>query len=103
MEAQRQMATGHTLYVYVYFVGMYTLHACVISCFSHVRLFATPWTVAHQAPLSMELSRQEYWSGLLFPSPGNLPHPGTEAGSAALREMLYQLSHQGYLSPEART
>ena len=40
---------------------------------SHVRLFVTPWTVAHQAPLSMEFSKQEYWSGLLFPTPGALP------------------------------
>ena len=45
------------------------LRACVLSCFSHVCLFVTPWTVAHQAPLSMGFSRQEYWSGLPFPSP----------------------------------
>ena len=43
---------------------------------SHVRLFATPWTVPRQAPLSMGFSRQEYWSGLPFPSPGDLPDPG---------------------------
>ena len=43
---------------------------------SHVQFFATPWTVACQAPLSMEFSRQEYWSGWPFPSPGNLPNPG---------------------------
>ena len=43
-----------------------------------VRLFAAPWTVARQAPLSMEVSRQEYWSGLPFPTPGDLPHPGIE-------------------------
>ena len=52
---------------------------------SHVRLFATPWTVAHQAPLSMGFSRQEYWSGLPFPSPGDLPDPGIEPGSPALQ------------------
>ena len=52
---------------------------------SRVPLFATPWTVAYQAPLSMEFSRQEYWSGLPFPSPGNLPHPGIEAGSPTLQ------------------
>ena len=40
---------------------------CVVSCFNRVWLFVTPWTVAHQAPLSLEFSRQEYWSGLLFP------------------------------------
>ena len=52
---------------------------------SRVRLFATPWTVAYQAPQSMEFSRQEYWSGLLFPSPGDLPNPGIEPGSPALQ------------------
>ena len=45
--------------------------------------FATPWTVAHQAPLSMGFSRQEYWSGLSFPPPGDLPDPGIEPTSAA--------------------
>ena len=55
-----------------------------------------PWTVAYQVPLSMEFSRQEYWSGLPFPSPGDLPDPGTEPGSPALycRQTLYCLSHQ---------
>ena len=48
---------------------------CVLNSFSHVRLFATLWTVAHQAPLSMGFSRQEQWSGLPFPSPGDLPDP----------------------------
>ena len=51
---------------------------CVLSCFICVQLFATPWTVAHQAPLSMGFSRQEYWSGLLGPPPGDLPDPGIE-------------------------
>ena len=45
---------------------------------SHVRLFATPWTLAYRAPSPMEFSRQEYWSGLPFPSPGYLPNPGIE-------------------------
>ena len=44
---------------------------------------ATPWTIACQAPLSMGFSRQEYWSGLPFPSPGDLPNPGIEPGSSA--------------------
>ena len=52
--------------------------ACVLSRFSHVRLFATSWTVALQAPLSVGLSRQEYWSGLPSPPPGDLPDPGIE-------------------------
>ena len=48
-----------------------------------VQLFTTPWTIIHLAPLSMEFSRQEYWSGLPFPSPGDLPNPGNEPGSLA--------------------
>ena len=57
---------------------------CVLSRFSHVGLFETPWTVAHQAPLSMGFSRQEYWSGLPFPSPRDLLDPGMEPTSPAL-------------------
>ena len=53
-----------------------------VQLLSHVQLFVTPWNV--QVPLSMEFSRQEYWSGLPFPSPGNLPHPGTESSFLAL-------------------
>ena len=56
-----------------------------VKSLSPVRLFATPWTVAYQAPQSMEFSRQEYWSGLPFPSPGDLPDPGIEPGSPALQ------------------
>ena len=56
----------------------YFVCVCV---FSHVQLFATPWTVAHQVPLSMGFSRQEYWSGLPFPTPGDLPDPGMEPTS----------------------
>ena len=52
---------------------------------SHVQLFATPWTVAHQAPLSMGFSRQEYWGGLPFPSPEDLPDPGIEPRSPVLQ------------------
>ena len=52
--------------------------ACMLSCFSHVQLFATLWTVTCQTPLSMGFSRQEYWIGLPFPPPGDLPNPGIE-------------------------
>ena len=52
-----------------------------VKSLSRVRLFATPWTVAYQAPPSMGFSRQEHWSGLPFPSPGDLPDPGMEPGS----------------------
>ena len=52
---------------------------------SRVRLFATPWTVAHQARRSMGFSRQEYWRGLPFPSPGDLPHRGIEPGFPTLQ------------------
>ena len=54
---------------------------CNVSVFSCVYHFATPWTVARQDPLSKKFSRQEYWSGLPFPPPGDLPDPGTEPTS----------------------
>ena len=56
-----------------------------VKLFSCVQLFATPWTVAHRAPLSIEFSRQEYWSGLPFLPPGDIPHPGIEPRSPALQ------------------
>ena len=55
-----------------------------VQLLSHVQLFATLWTIAHQAPLSMQFSKHEYWSGLLFPPPGDLPDPEMEPISAAL-------------------
>ena len=68
----------------------------LLTChFSHVRLFATPWTVAHQAPLSMGFSRQEYWSGLPFPSPEDLPNPGIEPGLPALHADSLPAEPQG--------
>ena len=51
---------------------------CMLNCFSHIRLFITLWTLACQAPLPMEFSRQEYWSWLPCPSPGDLPDSGME-------------------------
>ena len=56
-----------------------------VKSLSRVRLFVTPWTVAYQAPPSMGFSRQQCWSGLPFPSPGDLPDPGIESGSPALQ------------------
>ena len=62
--------------------GREATHMCVmLSCFSRVQLFATPWIVTRQAPLSMGFSRQECWSGLPFPSPGDLPYPRIESES----------------------
>ena len=60
-------------------------HEVKVMSLSHVRLFATPWTVAYQAPPSLGFSRQEYWCRLPFPSPGDLPNPGIEPGSPALQ------------------
>ena len=56
-----------------------------VKSLSHVRLLVTPWTVAYQAPSSMGFSRQKCWSGLPFPSPGDLPNPGIEPGFPALQ------------------
>ena len=55
-----------------------------VKLLSYVQLFATPWTVVYQAPPSMGFFRQEYWSGLPFPSPGDLPNPGIKPRSPAL-------------------
>ena len=65
---------------------IYTIYIDILALtsLSHVQLFVTPWTVAYQAPPSMEFSRQEYWSGLPFPSPGDLPNPGIEPRSPVL-------------------
>ena len=64
----------------------------LLSC---VQLFGTPWTVAYQVPPSMGFSRQEYWSGWPFPSPGDLPNPGLNLGLPHRKQTLYCLSHQG--------
>ena len=76
------------LYLFIYlsvhssFKRKITCRVCVCVCVCAqllipIQLFTTSWTVTHQAPLSMELSRQEYWSGLTFPPPGDLPDPGS--------------------------
>ena len=57
----------------------------MLSHFSHVQLLAAPWTVAHQAPLSMGFFRQEYWSGSPCPPPGDLPDPGIKPGSTTVQ------------------
>ena len=54
---------------------IFLVHACILSHFSCVQLFVTPWTVAHQTSLSMGFSRHEYWSGLPWPPPEDLPNP----------------------------
>ena len=69
--------------------------AQLLSC---LQLFTAPWTVAHQAPLPVELNKQEYWSRLPFPTPGGLPNPGIEPTSPvapALQTDSLPLSHQG--------
>ena len=85
------MCPGKLLIQEVVECSMLLLH----SHFHHVQLFATTWTAARQAPLSKEFSRQEYWSVLLCPLPGDLPNPGIEPGSPALLADSLPLSHQG--------
>ena len=71
---------------------------CLCACvqlLSHDQLFATPSTIVPQAPVSMQFPRQEYWSGLPFPTPGDLPDLGIEAVSPALQVNSLPLSHQG--------
>ena len=71
------------------------LRPSMLNGFGCVWLFATPWDAAHQAPLSLGFSRQEYRNELLCPPPGHLPDPGAEPRSPALWQILYLLSHQG--------
>ena len=74
------------------------VYACMLSRFSRVQLFATPWTVTCQAPPSMEFFRQEYCHGLPFPSPEDLPNPGVEPRSPALQADSLPSEPQGKLS-----
>ena len=74
-----------------------------VKLLSHVQLFETPWTVAYQAPPSMGFYRQEYWSGLPFPSLGGVfLTQGLNLGFPHCRQMLYRLSHQGSLRGKNR-
>ena len=84
-----QTAFYYVLYMFIFYK---TVCVCVLS---HVGLFATPWTVAHQAPLSMGFSRQEYGSGLPFPSPGDLLDPGIEPMSPALAGRFFTSESPG--------
>ena len=67
----------------------------MVSSLSHVRLFVTPWMVACQAPLSVEFSRQEYWSGLPFRPPGDLPDPEIEPTSPTLTGRFFSTEAPG--------
>ena len=67
--------------------------SAVLELLNHVQLFVTLWTVAHQTPLSMRFPRQEYWSGLPFPSPGHLPDQGIELASLAWQADSLPLRH----------
>ena len=93
----------HQFYPDKYQMGFICLKLLLLSCFSRVQLFVTLWTVARQAPLSMGFSRQEYWSGLPCPPPGDLPDPGIQPRSSALQADSLLLIHQGtpYLSARA--
>ena len=75
--------------------GMLVLSEVKVKSPSRVRLFVIPWTVAYQSPQSMEFSRQEYWSGLPLPSPGDLPDPGIEPWSPALQADALPSEPQG--------
>ena len=74
------------------------VRASILNRTATVPLFSTPWTVAFQAPLSMGFSRQEYWSVLPFPSPGDLPHPGIKSKSPALAGKFF-ITEMWLLSP----
>ena len=88
------MIKGSIQEEYITIINIYAPNIKVkVKSLSRVRLFATPWTVAYQAPLSMGFSRQGYWSGLPFPSPGIFPTQGSNSGVLHCRQTLYRLSH----------
>ena len=92
-----------SLYLLIFFTYFSTPHTkllpdmCVLVAQSYLTL-CNPWAVAHQAPLSMGFSKQEYWSGLPFPSPGYHPSPGINQALLYYRQILYHFSHQENLS-----
>jgi len=77
--SQNKFMTSDKYFFFSFAVSMH------ISCFSPVQLFVTLWNIVHQTPLPMGFSRQEYWVGLPFPTPGDLPNPGIKPGSSALQ------------------
>ena len=81
------------------FPDLYMHIYCAVPCCAHLYLtLATPWTVAHHTPLSMEFPRQEYWSGLPFPSSGDLPDPGTKLASSALVGSFFTTEPPGQIT-----
>ena len=83
-------------YIHTWVLGAkWCMLLLLVSHFSCVQLCVTPWTIAHQAPLSMRFPRQEYWSGLPFPSPGDLLNPGIKPVSPAWQAEPLPLNHQG--------
>ena len=99
----------HTyVYVHIFETNTHThththTYIVVVQSLSHVQLFSIPQTVARQAPLSIGLSRQEYWSGLPIPPPGDLPGPGIEPRSPALAGKFFTTSHLGSLHTHTHT
>ena len=75
----------YSYYLYHIYYSYHIQHIVKVKFLSRVQLFVTPWSVAYQAPPSMGFSRQEYWSGLSFPSPGDVPNPGSEPRSPSLQ------------------
>ena len=99
------MCTSVQIYTCMHFLNLLNtnwflpcMHESMLSCFSNIWLSATPWTVAHQDPLSMGFSRQAYCSALPFPTPGHLPNPEirpTSLASPALAGGFFTTKHQG--------
>ena len=84
-----------SIYIWKLCFSFHSLGLCILSRFSCIRLFVTPWTIAHQAPLSMAFSKQEYWSGLPFLPQEIFPTQGSNWGLLYCWQILYLLSHQG--------
>ena len=87
---RRELVTHTHLWLRLIFISLGCMHVCVLRCFRRVQLFAILWTVAHQAPLAVEFSRQEYWSELPCPPSGDLPILGSNPRLLHCRRILYR-------------
>ena len=85
LESHQILSLRKFFKLYFNFLSILKESIVIVKSLSRVRLFATLWTITHQAPPSVGFSRQEYWSGLPLPSPGDLPDPRIEPGSPALQ------------------
>ena len=91
LETSQMFLTVQWLKCVIFTKKYYITYYVTMSCSVATRFFVTPWIIASQAPRSVEFSRQEYWSGLPFPPPGDLPDPLIEPGSTCIADRFFTI------------